>query len=152
MTLKNSYSKSTRVFEDIQKQLRTHGAKQVMLEFTNEQVSAISFGLEIQGRLHNFRLPARVENVEKLFLKQNKRTRTLTREQKEQAYRTAWANIRDWVSAQMALIETEMVRPEEVFMPYLITPAGSTLFDALQERQFNLLEYSNEEYSVEVVG
>ena len=40
---------------------------------------------------------------------------------REQAYRTAWRIIKDWVDAQMALLETEMVDFEEVFMPYILS-------------------------------
>ena len=53
-------------------------------------------------------------------------------------YRTAWANIRDWVTAQMALIDTEMVRIEQVFLPYMVNKQGQTYFDVLKEKQFLL--------------
>ena len=36
----------------------------------------------------------------------------------QQANRTAWRIIKEWILAQMALIETEMVTVEEVFLPY----------------------------------
>jgi len=45
-------------------------------------------------------------------------------------YRVAWRVIRDWVMSQMALIETEMVKTEQVFLPYAITQDGvSTIYD-----------------------
>ena len=51
------------------------------------RVHALTFSLEINGRPHTFRLPARVENVERLLYGE----RDLTETQKEQAYKTAWA-------------------------------------------------------------
>jgi hypothetical protein len=64
-------------------------------------------------------MPARVERVEKILYPRG----NMTPSQKEQAYRTAWANIRDWITAQMALIDTQMVKPE--YVPLLICRARS---------------------------
>ena len=55
-----------------------------------------------------------------------------------QARRTAWANIRDWLDAQMALIETGQVKLEEVFLPYMTDTTGKTLYERIQERNFKL--------------
>jgi hypothetical protein len=135
MALKNYRSESTRSFEIIQQTLAKHKAKQIVLDYSGDgRVNALAFSLEIEGRLHAFRLPARVENVERILYGD----RELTSTQKEQAYRTAWANIRDWVTAQMALIDTGMVKPEEVFLPYMLNRQGQTYFEALQENHFLL--------------
>jgi len=81
------------------------------------------------------RLPARVEQVkQKLYGKRAVYTPAM----EEQARRTAWANIRDWLDAQMALIETGQVRLEEVLLPYLTDTSGKTLFEYMQNRQFRL--------------
>ena len=42
----------------------------------------------------------------------------------QQANRTAWRIIREWILAQMALIETEMVTVEEVFQLLPVTPVA----------------------------
>ena len=42
----------------------------------------------------------------------------------QQANRTAWRIIKEWILAQMALIETEMVSVEEVFLPLQCSPAS----------------------------
>jgi hypothetical protein len=62
----------------------------------------------------------------------------LTETQKEQAYKTAWANIRDWITAQMALLDTGMVKPEEIFLPYMQDTQGVTLFERMEEQGFLL--------------
>jgi hypothetical protein len=49
-----------------------------------------------------------------------------------QAERTAWRNIRDWVMAQVAIIEAGMVLIEEVFFPYMTDSAGRTLYQLYQ--------------------
>src|SRR5690348_3890983 len=140
MALKNAYSESTTTFDVIQRTLAQHRAKQVVLAYGDDgQVHSLTFSLEIHGRLHVFRLPARVENVAHILYGK----RELTEVQQAQAYRTAWANIRDWITAQMALIDTGMVKPEEVFLPYMLNREGKTYFEVLEQQQF-LLESGEE--------
>lgn len=135
MTLKNARSDSTRTFDVIQKCLATHGAQKVMFDYNQEgRVIGFAFMMDIHSRQIGFRLPARIENVERIMYGE----KDLTPAQKEQAYRTAWANIRDWITAQMALIDTEMVKAEEVFLPYMIAKNGQTLYESIEHRGFML--------------
>lgn len=110
-----------------------------MLNYDNEgRVSEISFWLEsAQGTHLSYRMPARVGNVERIFEKS--KGRTLTEVERQRAYQTAWANIRDWLSAQFALIDTKMVAEEEIFLPYLLDQgSGQTLYEVMARRQFLL--------------
>ena len=136
MPLKNYRTRlTTDPFSVIQKTLATHKAKQITQEFGDDgRVHALTFSLEINGRPQTFRLPARMENVERLLYGE----RDLTETQKEQAYKTAWANIRDWISAQMALLDTGMVKPEEIFLPYMQDREGVTFFERMEQRGFLL--------------
>ena len=136
MPLKNYRTRlTTDPFAVIQKSLATHKAKQIIQEFSDDgRIHALTFSLDINGKLHVFRLPARVENVEHLLYGKN----DLTETQKEQAYKTAWANIRDWITAQMALLDTGMVKPEEIFLPYMQDKQGITLFERMEEQGFLL--------------
>ena len=136
MPLKNYRTRlTTDPFAVIQKTLVTHKAKQIIQEFGRDgRVYAITFSLEIDGRLHAFRLPARVDNVERILYGK----KDLTESQKEQAYKTAWANIRDWITAQMALLDTGMVKPEEIFLPYMQDKQGVTFFERMEQKGFLL--------------
>src|SRR5262249_17150928 len=68
-----------------------HKAKQIIFDYDDDgRVSALLFSLEISGRVHGFKMPARTQHVKRLLYPKG----TLTQTQKEQAYRTAWANIR----------------------------------------------------------
>jgi hypothetical protein len=60
----------------------------------------------------------------------------------EQAERVAWRQLLRWVQAQLAMIDTGMVRTEEVFMPYIVVNAATnqTLFERMVETQFKMLE------------
>jgi len=38
----------------------------------------------------------------------------------------------------MAILETEMVQMEQIFLPYVITQGGRTLYEVMVERHFLL--------------
>jgi hypothetical protein len=62
----------------------------------------------------------------------------------QQAVRIAWRIVKDWVRAQMAILETEMVRMEQIFLPYMITRDNQTLYEAMVDRGFHLTEGKEE--------
>lgn len=60
-----------------------------------------------------------------------------------QAVRTAWRIVKDWVEAQMALVETRMVTTQEVFLPYAVMRDGRTLAQTVQSNPSFLLGSDN---------
>jgi len=56
----------------------------------------------------------------------------------EYVYRVAWRNIRDWVMAQLALYETEIVDMPQVFLPFATDQKGQTLYEKMVEGKFLL--------------
>ena len=56
----------------------------------------------------------------------------------EQAERVAWRIVKDWVEAQMAILESEMVKLDEIFLPYMVNDAGQTLYEAYVSNQLLL--------------
>ena len=131
----NSRSPLPNIFAEIEKTLSQHRAKQITKEYDNGLITAISFVVETQRGPLMVRLPARFDRVTAIFKEQNSRPRF-----PDQNYRTAWATIRDWVSAQMALIDWEMVKVEEVFLPYAVGRNGKTFFEAFENGDIPLLE------------
>ena len=77
-------------------------------------------------------LPANIEGVLKVFAKQK------VKPDREQAERTAWRNIRDWILAQMAFVEAGNVEVDEVFLPYLTDGKGKTLYQVYKDGQLLL--------------
>lgn len=55
----------------------------------------------------------------------------------------AWRILKDWVATQMALLDMQMVRFEEIFLPYIKTDNGQTVFERLKEKHF-LIEINDE--------
>ena len=47
---------------------------------------------------------------------------TAPESRRQQAIRTSWRILKDWVEAQMALLETGMVTMDEIFLPSTCSP------------------------------
>lgn len=57
-----------------------------------------------------------------------------------QAIRTGWRIVKDWVEAQMALIEAGLASLPEVMLPYAITSNGETLYKRIEQDRTLLLQ------------
>lgn len=58
----------------------------------------------------------------------------------EQAQRVAWRIVKDWVEAQMAIVEAQLADLAEVFLPYAITKNGTTLYKEIQTNGMLMLQ------------
>jgi hypothetical protein len=121
---------------EIQSKLAKAGAHQVLHEYVSDgTVSALSFRIKTKFGDMAFRLPANIDAVEAVLGKQFKRNSKFAH--REQAERTGWRILKDWVEAQLALIETGMVSVEQVFLPYAQNQSGQTVYEALVEKRFS---------------
>jgi len=147
MAIKNYTSDKAidRIFAELQQTLGQHGAKQISYDYGDDgRVHGMRFTIRVNGAFIPVKLPARVDKAQAVLKRQwesgaisHKRGKEQTYGD-EQAYRVAWRNILDWVQAQMALLEIEMARIEEVFLPYMVTKSGETFFEATQRTHFTL--------------
>ncbi len=124
---------------EIAKCLSMHGAQAVLTEYDKERgiVSAISFQIALAGNKIGFRLPCDWKPVLEVLKRDPKVPRSYANEL--QAVRTAWRIVKDWVEAQMALVETQMVTTQEVFLPYAVMKDGRTLSEHVQQNPALLL-------------
>lgn len=117
----------------IQGQLVRHGAKKIMQDYDDEgQIAALSFLIDTPAGPRGIRLPANVDAVHTVL------TRQKIKCDREQAERVAWRIVKDWVEAQMAILESEMVQMDEIFLPYMVNGQGQTLFQAYRSNQIML--------------
>ncbi len=123
---------------EIQAKLGRAGAQAVMCEYENEIVTHISFRIKTTHGLINFRLPANADGVLRAMQKAKLSASKCT---KEQAQRVAWRIVKDWVEAQLAIIEAEMATLTEVFLPYAQQPNGKTVYNNLLEGGFPSLTH-----------
>lgn len=138
---------------EIAKILSMHGASAVMTEYDPVEgfVTALSFKIKLNEQQLSFKLPSDWHPVYEILIRGKKKpsswgtgNRSVAHwesEHKLQAVRTAWRIIKDWVEAQCALIETQMVSTAQVFLPYVIMRDGKTLAETVaQNPQFLLGE------------
>ena len=136
MPLKNYTSGMpiNRIFDNIQKMLVAHGAKQIMFEYGDGGLAiGITFIVQTPKGMLPIKLPVRIEKIKKVFEQDGVNYRD-----ELQPYRTGWKNIHDWIAAQMAMLDTEMVKLEEVFLPYMTNNRGQTYYEILEGRGFML--------------
>lgn len=133
MALLNYSSKisSEQTISEIQKMLSRHNVSAMMTEYDGPHVSGVSFKIVVEGKPMGFKLPCNWKGVAEIFRKDGvklKHKGTL----QEQAIRTSWRIIKDWITAQLALVEINMVTIPQVFLPYSIMRDGRTLAEHVE--------------------
>ena len=125
---------------EIARCLSMHGAQAVMTEYDEQNglIKSIAFRVKVADQVMSFRLPCDWRPVLRV-LENNPKVERRYKTQ-EQAVRTAWRIVKDWVEAQMALVETQMVTVGEVFLPYAVMRNGQTLSENMQNDPKFLLE------------
>lgn len=117
--------------------LVAHGAREILMNYGKDGVLlSLSFIIETPYGNMPIRLPVDAAAVLKVMERDPKIPRHQCHH--AQAVRVAWRILKDWVRAQMALLETDMVRMEQIFLPYMITPDGRTLYEGMVEKKFYL--------------
>ena len=115
------------------------GANEVSIVYDdNQQPAGLKWTVQSprQGRV-SFALPC---NIDAVFVKltEQRIMATAPESRRQQGIRTSWRILKDWVEAQMALLETGMVTMDEIFLPYKLT-GGQTLYQALAAGEFKAL-------------
>lgn len=116
---------SWKTVTEVQQLLSKYGATHCSIKNEGSFPVALSFTIDYKGQPLNFLLPCNYKGVLVAFKKDKKVPRSSQTE--EQALRTSWRIVKDWCSAQMALIESEQCTPEQIFLPFLMNNNGQTL-------------------------
>ena len=141
MALKN-YTTSIAVektISEIQKMLAKAGASRIMTEYDDTgNIVSLSFQLkvELNGQFIAFSLPTDWRPVAEVLRRQGA---VSANRLEDQARRTAWRITKDWVDAQLAIIETKIVTTAQVFLPYAVTDDGRNVYERFAEDNTLLL-------------
>lgn len=124
-----------RTVGEIQKMLAAAGARGVGIEYDQAgDPIAVAFQLNVNGPL-GYRLPCRTDKVLTVLQRQHKAGKIERRyTTKEHAQRVAWRIVKDWLEAQLAIIQSEMVEVTEVFMPYQLMANNQTMYEVMQHK------------------
>ena len=121
---------------EIVSKLAKAGARQVLTDYGDTgSITGISFAFpDGTGELRKYSLPVDVPAVEKVLRSQNVPRPLKTTEQAE---RVAWRILKDWIEAQIAILETGMVTFDQVMLPYMMIPGG-TVYELYRNHQLEL--------------
>lgn len=123
--------------------LMKHKAKSIMKNYEGESITGLSFLIDTGMMQVPIKMPVRIEDCLKVLQKEKKNSpRTNIKATREQAERVAWRILKDWIEAQMALLDIEMVTMQEIFLPYIETSTGQTIYQKLEEKQFLIEQLS----------
>jgi len=136
---------------EIQGMLVAHGARHILIDYDSGQPIGLAFLIDTPYGDTPFRLPANVDKVEAVLLSQLASSRYKQRDSeyqeqrkakmKEQARNVAWRILKDWTRAQMAILETQMVTMEQIFLPYMqVGEHGKTLYEVMIDHHLQLPE------------
>lgn len=148
--MKNYTSKvpAEKSVEDIEYMLVKFGALGISKEYREGTITAISFVIEApETKLPvSIRLPAQPDAAYEVLVKHAKFWPTAAKQKtlREQAKRTAWRLMYDWVAVQLSLIEMKQAELRQVFMPYITNSGGQTLYQFLKEKRLPALGFKDE--------
>lgn len=155
MFLKN-YTSDVPVSETIhkiEKVLIKCGVSGIMKEYgMGAKVIAVTFQIKLEhANPWTIRLPANVQkawdalwlnyadgdklSADGMRLQYSSRKSKVKMDFREQAERTAWKIIQDWVEVQMSMIQMQQADFREVFLPY-VWDGKQTLYQRLQDSEF----------------
>lgn len=122
----------------IQGMLVKHGAKKILQEYEDDcHIRAVSFVIDTPIGTQAVRIPANVDAVQSVLKRQKVKC------ERDQAERVAWRIVKDWIEAQMAILESEMVTLDEIFLPYMINNAGQTVYQLFTSNALMLTDKEN---------
>lgn len=121
---------------EIERVLVKHGARSIMKNYDGETITGLSFLIDTGVRQIPVRLPVKINECLEILSTEKRNGTKNVKATREQAERVAWRILKDWVEAQMALLDVQMVKFEEIFLPYIETNDGKTVYERLEEKQF----------------
>lgn len=125
---------------EIQKKLASAKAQAVLCEYDDDGVMcAMSFRIMTPHGMISFRMPANTQGVHKALKSDDRVPKKL--KTKEQAARVSWRILKDWIEAQLAIVNAEMADLTEVFLPYAQGESGQTMYEAMEQSGFKALTH-----------
>jgi hypothetical protein len=131
---------------ECQELLGQAGAASVSVQFRDRKPAGISFELPTPAGVRPFVMPVNPDGVFELLktmdwppsMRRNgQAAKMVTR---EHASSVAWRVAKDWLEAQLALIDASMATLDQVMLPYLQVERGVTVYDRFLENARAMLE------------
>ncbi len=140
---------------EIEQLLGAFGAIAILKEYSGDGcVKSLSFKILTEHGEMPFKLPLKERHIAEYRARQVSAlsAKESRKNDLETARRIGWRIIKDWLHSQLSLIQFNMVKPEEVLLPYLYnTVEDKTFYEILKEKQFRGLLPAPKDSADEVV-
>nr|MBA3889820.1 hypothetical protein [Gemmatimonadaceae bacterium] len=123
---------------EIQAKLAAHGANGVSIDYDSGMPEALAFRIQTPHGLVTFRMEANWRGVLAAMEADQNVPRAQVRP--DQAQRVAWRILKDWVEAQLAIVEAGLATLTKVMLPYAVTATGQTVYQRLETEGPELLQ------------
>ena len=129
-----------RTVGEVQDMLARHGAKAVAVRYAEGLPVGVSFVFGTPHGERTFTLPVDVAAMHRLLIAEGKagkltRAGVAKHTTPEHAARVAWRVIKDWLAAQLALIDAQMATLDQVMLPYMQWDGDQTVYEVYRERE-----------------
>lgn len=129
---------SQKTITEIQQLLARHGAQKISIDFdADRNPVALSFLMLWDFKPIAYMLPCNFKGI--LRAMQNDKKVSRSQCTTEQALRVGWRILKDWVSAQMAIVEAEAATIPQIFLPYAVTNTGQTVYEVVESKKDSML-------------
>jgi len=140
MKLKNYTSSvpADRTIGEIERILAEFGANAIMKNMLSDgRITSLAF--QMNGNA--YKLPINTEGVYKTLFGESRTSHRVNavKNREDQAYRTAWRIIKDWIHSQLSLIQSGQAQPDEILLPYAFD-GKQTLYQAYKDGRLQLGE------------
>lgn len=116
--------------------LAEHGAGAIGITYADKKPVGLTFRIETVHGERQFSLPVNVDGTFAALAKARRSGSIPPRyADRAQAERVAWRVLKDWLEAQLALIEAGVADMAEVMLPYLHVAPGVTLYRAYLDNE-----------------
>ena len=143
MAIKNYTSEVSieKSMANIEKYLVSAGARNIMKEYNDlGACTSISFAIISNGSTIVFNIPSRLDLISKKmmakYIRPTDKSHALVR---EQAGRTAWKIISDWVEIQVTMIMLDQAEMKQLFLAYMYD-GKETFYDKFERSDFKQLK------------
>lgn len=118
------------------------GARSIQTDFDEHgKIESVTFVMVVGGLPTRFRLPSKSDGVARVMLADKPWNKARHRQAKNdyeakvcrQAEWVSWRILKDWVEAQIALIESGQAEAAQVFLPYAMEHSGRTMYELFVE-------------------
>jgi hypothetical protein len=117
-----------------------HGALDILNTYKDGAIIGVGFRMQTSMGEQCFQLPANIAGVQLTLKKQRLAGKLQPRfADPAQAARVAWRIVKDWLEAQLALVEAGMTTMDEVMFPYMLAfGTEKTMYQFVKEKHLSL--------------